>query len=152
MLKLVVNCKPLSVNDAFRGRHFPTKEKTAFELAMRMALPAVRVAGRPFYRVGYDFHLKNFALTDWDNCCKLIQDCLVRRGIITDDRMIVDAHVRKFPASQDRMEITVEGINLSDDKPKQEEPVKKARCPYGCLFNPVDDPYHIEACREANKP
>jgi len=28
----------------------------------------------------------------------------------------------------------------------------KVRCPYGCLYDPVADQYHIAACRDANKP
>jgi len=26
------------------------------------------------------------------------------------------------------------------------------RCPYGCTYDPRKDPYHVENCREANKP
>lgn len=29
---------------------------------------------------------------------------------------------------------------------------EKKRCPYGCLYDPREDPYHIAACREANRP
>lgn len=106
-MKLILHCKPLSVNDAFRGKHFPTKEKVAYELALRYALPKARVVPGPFYRVAYDFHLVRFTTIDWDNCCKVLQDCLVKRGILDDDRLIVDARVRKFRAKKDRIEIEI---------------------------------------------
>lgn len=112
MLTLTLHVKPLSVNDATRGRHFPTAAKRDFETRMRWSLPNVAVVGKPYYRIAYDFHLKNFHLTDYDNCIKVTQDCLVKRGILTDDRLIVDARIRKFPAKADRIVVTVEGCDL----------------------------------------
>lgn len=112
MLTLTLFVKPLSVNDAFRGRHFPTAAKKTFEQRLQWSLPKVAVVGKPYYRVAYDFHLKNFALTDWDNCVKITQDCLVRRGIISDDRLIIEALVRKFPAKADKIVVSIEGWDL----------------------------------------
>ncbi len=111
-MKLVIHTKPLSVNDAFRGRHFPTKAKTQYETALRWTLPKGRVAPGPFYRITYDFYLVRFATTDWDNLPKITQDCVVKQGIIDDDRFIIDARVRKFPAKKDRIEITIEPAEL----------------------------------------
>lgn len=110
-MKLIIHVKPLSVNDAFRGRHFPTKAKTQYEMALRYALPLGRVAPGPYYRIVYDFYLVRFSTTDWDNLVKITQDCLVARGIIDDDRLIIDARVRKFKATKDRIEITVEAYD-----------------------------------------
>lgn len=117
MLTLTVHAKPLSVNDATRGRHFPTAEKRDFETRMRWSLPKVAVVGKPYYRIGFDFHLVNFHLTDYDKCIKVIQDCLVKRGILTDDRLIVDARIRKFQAREDFIVITVEGCALEAPNP-----------------------------------
>ena len=116
MLTLTLHVKPLSVNDATRGRHFPTAAKKEYETRLRFSLPKAAVVGKPYYRVTYDFHLVNFALTDYDNCIKVTQDCLVKRGIISDDRMIVDAHIRKFPAQKDRIVVTIEGCSLRGDE------------------------------------
>lgn len=112
MLTLTLHVKPLSINDATRGRHFPTAAKTAYEARLRYSLPKVAVVGRPYYRIAFDFHLKNFHLTDYDNCIKVTQDCLVKRGILTDDRLIVDARIRKFPAEKDRIVVTLVGCGL----------------------------------------
>lgn len=111
-MKLIIHARPLSVNAAFRGRHFPTAEKTAYETALRYALPKTRVAPGPFYRIAFDFYLRNFYLIDYDNCIKITQDCLVKRGILDDDRLIIDARIRKFPAAADRIEVEIKAAAL----------------------------------------
>ncbi len=115
MLTLTLHVKPLSINDATRGRHFPTAEKKAYEERLHWSLPKVAVVGKPYYRIEFDFHLRNFHLTDYDNCIKVTQDCLVKRGIITDDRLIIDAHQRKFPAKKDRIVIRIEPTDLPEE-------------------------------------
>ena len=70
-------------------------------------LPRARCEGE-FYRIHYDFFLRNFLMTDWDNLIKVTQDCVVRQGIISDDRRIIEARVRKFKAPQDRIEIEIQ--------------------------------------------
>lgn len=112
MLTLTLHVKPLSLNDSWRGRHFPTTAKEQYETRLRYSLPKCAVVGKPYYNVEYDFHLKNFALTDWDNLPKVTQDCLVERGIIKDDRLIIRALVSKFPAAQDRIVIRIEPAEL----------------------------------------
>lgn len=112
MLTLTLHVKPLSINDATRGRHFPTAAKREYETRLAWSLPKVAVVGKPYYRIAFDFHLKNFSLTDYDNCIKVTQDCLVKRGIITDDRLIVDARIRKFPATKDKIVVSIEACAL----------------------------------------
>ena len=68
------------------------------------------VAGAPFYRIVFKFFLENFALTDYDNLIKVTQDCLIKRGIITDDRLIVDSRQLKYRSEKDRIEIEIEGV------------------------------------------
>lgn len=118
MLTLTLHVKPLSVNDAFRGRHFPTTAKKDYEQRLAWSLPKVAVVGNPYYRVAYDFHLVRFSTTDWDNCVKVTQDCLVKRGILSDDRLVVEATVRKFPAAKDRIVVRIEGCGLDGDAPE----------------------------------
>ena len=61
MLTLTLDVKPLTVNRAWRGRHFSTPAKTQFETRLHYSLPKVAVVGKPFYRIEYDLHLVNFA-------------------------------------------------------------------------------------------
>ncbi len=112
MLTLTLHIKPLTVNRAWRGRHFSTAAKTEFETRLRWSLPKVAVVGKPYYRVEYDLHLVNFAAMDWDNCCKVLQDCLVAKGIISDDSKIVDARVRKYPAKKNKVVVRIEPCEL----------------------------------------
>lgn len=111
-MKITLNIKPLTVNQAWQGRRFSTPAKTAYEGALRLLLPNKAIPGGPYYRVEYDFHLVRFSTTDWDNLCKVLQDCLVKRGIISDDRLIVDARIRKFPAKENRIVVTIEACGL----------------------------------------
>lgn len=108
MLTLTLHVKPLSTNRAWRGRHFSTAAKTEFETRLRYSLPKVAVVGKPFYRIEYDLHLVSFSKSDWDNSIKVLQDCLVSRGIISNDSLIVHATVRKFPAKQDKVVVRIE--------------------------------------------
>ena len=124
MLTLTLHVKPLSLNAATRGRHFPTAEKRDYETRLRWSLPKVAVVGKPYYRIAYDFHLVNFALTDADNLVKVLQDCLVKRGIITDDRKIIDYRIRKFPAEVDRIVVNIDGCDLPVEDTKQIQLVK----------------------------
>ena len=73
---------------------------------MMMMMPKTLVPG-PYYRIDYEFHLVHFSTTDWDNLIKVNQDFLAKLGIITDDRFIIDARVRKFKAEKDRIEIEI---------------------------------------------
>lgn len=125
MLTLTLWVKALSINDATRGRHFPTAAKTAYETRLRWSLPKVVVVGKPYYRIEWDFHLVRFATTDYDNLIKISQDCLVSRGIISDDRNIIDARIRKFPAKTDRIVIRIEPADL----PKEYRPNPKGSKP-----------------------
>ena len=54
-----------------------------------------------YYRVAYDFHLRNFGNTDSGNLVKVLEDCIVRQGIISDDRRVVEHRIRKFPSEKD---------------------------------------------------
>ena len=114
-MKISLPVKALSVNDAWRGRRFSTPEKDSYEALLALILPGGHVKPGPYYRVDYDFHLVNFAATDTDNLIKVTQDCLVKRGIITDDRKIIHSTQRKFPAKKDRIDIYIEGVNLLPD-------------------------------------
>lgn len=112
MLTLTLHVKPLSVNDAWQGQHFSTAAKKQYETRLQWSLPKVAVVGKPYYKVAFDFHIVNFHLTDYDNLIKVTQDCLVKRGIITNDRLIVHSTQRKFPAKKDRVVIRIEGCDL----------------------------------------
>lgn len=112
VLNITLPIKALSVNAAYRGRRFNTNEKNVFDHKLRLLLPKTVVEGKPYYRITYRFFLVNFIQTDQQNLLKCLTDGLVKRGIIKDDKYIIDESIRKFPSNTDRIEITVEGVGL----------------------------------------
>lgn len=104
--------KPLSVNAAWQGRRFKTKEHKQFEKIVQTILrahPFQRFEGPYFVR--YLFALKNASRTDTSNLIKVLEDNLVKAGIISDDRKVDCLLAEKIPADDDWVEIEVLPIN-----------------------------------------
>lgn len=112
MISFGLNIKPLSINDATKGRHFPTHAKTQYETALRWMLPNHRVEGK-WFRIEYRFFLRRFSVTDAANLEKVLTDCIVDRGIIPNDRFVVDIRIRKFPSLVDRIEVDIEAMEMA---------------------------------------
>ncbi len=81
-----VKIKPLSVNSAFQGKRFKTPKYRAFEKEMLLKLPKINqdFTGQLKVTIKYGFSSK---LSDIDNPCKLVLDCLVKKYGF-DDRYI----------------------------------------------------------------
>jgi len=87
-----IEAKPLSVNDAWKGRRFKTDEYKAFERKILFMLPKkIDLPPAP-----YELHLKwgfSSSLSDWDNPIKPFQDVLQKKYKFNDKmikRGIVD--------------------------------------------------------------
>ena len=113
-MKGTLSIHPLSINAAFQGRRFKTKECKTYCRALALMLPNAKIEGE-YYAVTFRFHLKNFAMTDEDNLVKLLLDCMVQKGMIKDDRRIVQHIIEKYPSNIDRIEWEI----LPVPKPKQ---------------------------------
>ena len=111
-MKIDIPIGPLSVNKSFRGRHFKSKEYLQFERDVCLVLPFSRTAsfeGELF--VKYKFYIKNYVNTDEDNCKKLIQDLLVKRGYLRDDRYIKATYSvkeRVLSTAEERIEVDIQ--------------------------------------------
>lgn len=91
-----IELKPLSVNEAFKGKRFKTPAYKLFERNALFMLPKIDIPPPP-YEVYFKFGFSS-AASDWDNCIKQTQDViakkygfndkLIRRGIV--DTEIVD--------------------------------------------------------------
>lgn len=103
-----IEIKPLSVNDAWQGRRFKTKDYLQYEHDMQILLPHITEAWDEPIRVTYFFRLKRAATTDVDNLIKPLQDLLVRTGVITDDRLIQSFTATKEKNTIDSVEVTIE--------------------------------------------
>jgi len=114
-MNFLIPIKPLSINAAFRGRRFKTPECTAFENTVFQMLPARRVEGA-YYKFKYILFLTTFNLSDIDNAIKILQDTIVKRGIITDDRRIVETIVLKYKSDFDFIMIEIQGLSAAPKK------------------------------------
>lgn len=89
-----VNIKPLSVNEAFKGRRFKTDKYDSFIKKMLLMLPKTMEfpdKSNVKLAIEFGFSSKN---SDIDNCCKSFIDCLVKKYKV-DDRYIMELHVFK---------------------------------------------------------
>ena len=87
-----INIKPLSVNEAWKGKRYKSDKYHAYETEMLVRMPAGRLPEPP-YRVFYEFGFSN-KLADYDNPTKPTQDCLARKYGF-NDKEIYEAHIRK---------------------------------------------------------
>ena len=91
--KLTININPLSINKAFQGRRFMTKEHKQWREYFSLI---VQKGYNEFYILGLDFYIKNFNGADLSNFIKITEDALVENGITADDRYTTQMFVRKF--------------------------------------------------------
>jgi Holliday junction resolvase RusA-like endonuclease len=88
-----VHIKPLSVNEAFKGKRFRTDKYNAYKLTVGVMLPKHYIIPDGYLKVYYEFGLSNLG-GDWDNPCKPFQDILQETYGFNDSR-ITEAHVKK---------------------------------------------------------
>jgi Holliday junction resolvase RusA-like endonuclease len=107
-MKMIIPIKALSVNAAFQGRRFKTKEHNQYCKDVLKLLPKnQKISG--FVEISYKFYLVNWKRTDAGNLEKCLTDILVTGGLIDDDRYIMRYVIEKFPAEQEdwiQVEIT----------------------------------------------
>ena len=89
--------KPLSINAAFQGRRFKTKECKQYCQDLSNLLPKNEIVSG-YVEIDYIFYIKNWKMTDGDNLVKVLTDCIVQNGIIEDDRKILKYTIEKYPA------------------------------------------------------
>lgn len=96
-MEITLKVDPLSVNKAWKGRRFKTKEYDRFERDVAMSLqvcPDENTSKEEVF-VYYVFHIRNYGGADTFNMEKTLSDMLVKRGYIYDDRYIRAGYVRK---------------------------------------------------------
>ena len=91
-MEFSLNIKPLSVNEAWKGRRFKTPAYKSYEKDVLHKLPDGDLPVPP-YRVHYEFGFSNKA-SDIDNPVKLLQDILQMKYKF-DDNLIYEMHVKK---------------------------------------------------------
>jgi len=88
-MKINIPIRALSVNKAWNKNHKKSLYYKEFERDVCLLLPFNKdpiIEGEIFIK--YIFYLKNYDNSDEDNCKKIIQDILVKRGYLVDDKYI----------------------------------------------------------------
>lgn len=78
-----INIKPLSQNEAYKGRKFKTKKYHVFEKGMMLLLPTIKVP-KGKLQINYKFGFSTSA-SDIDNSIKSTQDLLSRKYKFNDN-------------------------------------------------------------------
>jgi len=93
-MNYTLQIKPLSVNEAFKGRRFKTDKYDSFIQNMHYLLPkTILIPDEKNIKLAIEFGFSSKA-SDIDNCCKSFIDCLVKKYKV-DDRFIYELHVFK---------------------------------------------------------
>jgi len=108
-MRIQIDIKPLSINRAFKGRRFKTKDYEDYEKEVLLLLPKCdKIKGE--VAVYLEFYLKNAKRIDVDNLEKLLLDIIVKKGYIEDDRKIWILQARKFISKVDYIIIEITKI------------------------------------------
>ena len=112
-VELAAIIKPISVNAAFQGRRFKTKECKAYEDALWLLLPSPNQKIEGDVKMSMHFYLapRHYALTDISNLVKITEDILVKKGFIEDDRKVIELNLKKFKAQLDSIKIIIENAS-----------------------------------------
>lgn len=108
-----IEIKPLSVNDAWRGRKFSTPKKKKYEAKVKQELKdCVLEDCIPPYEIHFRFWIPK--LQDYDNCIKVTQDIVCEHFGI-NDRDIYKAIIEKVPVKswQEYFEIEILTYNFN---------------------------------------
>lgn len=109
-MKVKLDIKPLSVNEAWQGRRFKTDEYKRYERNILLMLPILSVPTPP-YRLSFTFGFSN-SLSDIDNPVKLITDILQKKYKI-NDKDIYQLSVQKTIVKKGKefIELEIKSIN-----------------------------------------
>lgn len=94
MISIKLELRPMSINKAFQGRRFMTKEYKDWIKEGLFLLPKKKCASG-IVEVSIVFYMRHPKKADIDNPIKTVVDLLVKKGYIDDDVYIYELHVRK---------------------------------------------------------
>jgi Holliday junction resolvase RusA-like endonuclease len=83
---MIVNIKPLSVNQVWQGRRFKTPKYKAYEKEMLLELPKLNLNTKAYLSVDITFGYSTRA-SDIDNGLKPFLDCLQKKYGINDNKI-----------------------------------------------------------------
>ena len=93
-MNYILKIKPLTINQAFKGRRFRTDLYNDYIQKMHVILPKeIDIPEPKNVKIAIEFGFST-KLSDIDNCIKPFLDCLVKKYKV-DDRYIYEMHVFK---------------------------------------------------------
>ena len=109
-IKQRIGIKPLSINKAWQGRRFMTKEYKQW------VKDALLLMGKQRELVGdvsvhLDFYVKYPKMCDIDNPVKTCLDLFKKRGWLKDDRQVTYLSVCKKQSEQERIEVEIKELD-----------------------------------------
>lgn len=114
-MKLEIPLKALSVNNAWQGRRFKSNLYKKFEIDVCKFVRECRSMMMGPVEVSYTFYIKNYSLTDIDNLIKPLQDIIVKRGYIEDDRKIIFMTAEKIKSKEERIEVEIRKYEVMEE-------------------------------------
>jgi Holliday junction resolvase RusA-like endonuclease len=90
---MLISIKPLSVNKAFQGKKYKTKDYKEYEKAVLMMLPPLNIEFKEPLSIELTFGFSS-KISDIDNPVKPILDCLCKKYGF-DDRIIYEMKLKK---------------------------------------------------------
>ena len=105
--KVKVQIKPMSANEAFKGRRIKTDKYKAYENAFMWILPTTLVLPKPPFQIQYTFGFSSLS-SDFDNPIKQTTDCLSKKYKFNDKlikRAIID--IEKVEKGQEFFEFEI---------------------------------------------
>lgn len=103
VIKVFVNIKPLSINKAFQGRRFKTKEYKEYEKEFLVLLPErKKMEGK--VGINLTFFLHHPQQSDVDNFLKLILDILQKKEYIKNDNNVYYLQAQKLKIERHEIE------------------------------------------------
>jgi len=103
MSKVTVKLKPLSVNEAWKGRRFKTKKYDQYERDLTLLLPRTINLPQPPYEIHFIFGLSSMN-ADGDNNLKQTQDIIAKKYKFNDK------HIKRWVIEVDNVEKNQEYI------------------------------------------
>lgn len=108
-IEIIVELPPLSVNKAWQGRRYKTKEYNNWLKDGLRLLPKREMIIEDV-EVCLTFYMRNSARADVDNPIKTCLDLLVKRGYLKDDVQVQSLYVYKEKSQKERIKIEIREI------------------------------------------
>ena len=107
--------KPISLNAAFQGRRFKTADCKQYESdVMKQLVWRPMIKGWVMIDLLFYLPASSYALSDISNLVKILEDCIVKKGYIEDDRKVVEMRTRKTRSENARVEVYIKACEEID--------------------------------------